>query len=52
MNQQANQSKRQLGVLDLAHKFLREHVQPGDTVIDATCGRGNDTKVLSVPSVG
>lgn len=46
MNQQANQAKRQLGVLDLAHKFLREHVQAGDLVIDATCGRGNDTKVL------
>lgn len=38
--------KRQLGVLDLAHRFLREHVRAGDTVIDATCGRGNDTKLL------
>lgn len=38
--------KRQLGVLDLAHKFLREHVHAGDTVIDATCGRGNDTRLL------
>ncbi|HBI85385.1 MAG TPA: SAM-dependent methyltransferase [Ruminococcus sp.] len=38
--------KRQLGVLDLAHKFLRERVQRGDTVIDATCGRGNDTRLL------
>lgn len=38
--------QRQLGVLDLAHRFLREHVHAGDTVIDATCGRGNDTKLL------
>lgn len=45
MNQQ-NKPQRQLGVLDLAHKFLRENVQPGDLVIDATCGRGNDTKLL------
>ena len=37
---------RQLGVLDLAHQFLREHVQPGDLCIDATCGRGNDTRLL------
>ena len=46
MNQENKSPKRQLGVLDLAHKFLREHVLPGDTVIDATCGRGNDTKLL------
>ena len=39
-------AKRQLGVLDLAHRFLREHVQAGDLCIDATCGRGNDTKLL------
>jgi SAM-dependent methyltransferase len=46
MNQEKKTPKRQLGVLDLAHRFLREHVSPGDTVIDATCGRGNDTKLL------
>lgn len=40
------QGKRQLGVLDLAHKFLREHVKPGDLCIDATAGRGFDTKLL------
>jgi len=39
-------SKRQLSVLDLAHKFLREHVKPGDICIDATAGRGFDTKLL------
>ena len=37
---------RQLGVLDLAHRFLRSHVQPGDLCIDATAGRGFDTKLL------
>jgi len=41
-----NASGRQLGVLDLAHRFLRERVQPGDLCIDATCGRGNDTRLL------
>ena len=46
MNQENHRPKRQLGVLDLAHRFLREHVRPGDIVIDATCGRGNDTKLL------
>lgn len=39
-------AKRQLGVLDLAHRFLREHVQAGDICIDATAGRGFDTKLL------
>ena len=38
--------QRQLGVLDIAHKFLREHVKPGDICIDATAGRGFDTKLL------
>lgn len=37
---------RQLSVLNLAHKFLREHVQPGDLCIDATAGRGFDTALL------
>lgn len=45
MKQQAK-PQRQLGVLDLAHRYLREHVQPGDLCIDATCGRGFDTKLL------
>lgn len=40
------QPKRQLGVLDLAHQFLRAHIQHGDLCIDATCGRGHDTKLL------
>ena len=46
MNQEKKSPKRQLGVLDLAHQFLRAHVREGDTVIDATYGRGNDTKLL------
>lgn len=37
---------KQLKVLDLAHRCLREHIRPGDTLIDATCGRGNDTRLL------
>ncbi|MCQ2407946.1 MAG: methyltransferase domain-containing protein [Oscillospiraceae bacterium] len=40
------QPKRQLGVLDLAHQFLRAQIRPGDFCIDATCGRGHDTKLL------
>ncbi|MBR6107690.1 MAG: class I SAM-dependent methyltransferase [Oscillospiraceae bacterium] len=39
-------AKRQLGVLDLAHRWLREHISAGDLCIDATVGRGNDTKLL------
>ena len=50
-------AKRQLGVLDLAHRWLTERVCAGDVCIDATCGRGNDTRLLcsltgSVPEVG
>lgn len=44
--QQQQKPKRQLGVLDLAHQFLRANVSAGDLCIDATCGRGNDTKLL------
>ena len=39
-------AKRQLGVLDLAHRWLTERVCAGDVCIDATCGRGNDTRLL------
>lgn len=41
-----NHTGRQLGVLDLAHRFLREHVAAGDICIDATAGRGHDTELL------
>ena len=46
MNPNEKSGGRQLGVLDLAHHWLREHVSPGDLCIDATCGRGNDTRLL------
>lgn len=34
-------------VIPYAHTLLKELVQVGDTVIDATCGNGHDTLVLS-----
>ncbi|MBA3958391.1 MAG: methyltransferase domain-containing protein [Parachlamydiaceae bacterium] len=33
--------------LDMAHSLWHESVQPGDTVIDATCGNGQDTRILA-----
>ncbi len=36
----------QRNTLGLAHAFLRQHVRPGDTCIDATAGRGRDTALL------
>ena len=33
--------------LDLAHHYWKSLVNPGDTVIDATCGNGHDTLVLA-----
>jgi predicted methyltransferase len=35
------------GILKYAHNLLEESVKKGDTVIDATCGNGNDTVFLS-----
>ncbi|WP_085991511.1 tRNA (mnm(5)s(2)U34)-methyltransferase [Oceanobacillus senegalensis] len=35
------------GVLNYAHYLLEESVNKGETVIDATCGNGNDTLFLS-----
>ena len=35
-----------LNTLWLAHKFVSEHVCPGDFCIDATAGRGRDTAFL------
>jgi hypothetical protein len=32
--------------LDLAHSYWKEIVQPGDIVIDGTCGNGHDTLIL------
>ncbi|WP_432774194.1 class I SAM-dependent methyltransferase [Brevibacillus gelatini] len=34
-------------VLEVARKLIRERVQPGETVIDATMGNGNDTLFLA-----
>ncbi|RAP77106.1 class I SAM-dependent methyltransferase [Paenibacillus montanisoli] len=36
-----------LSVLSMAHKLVKERVSPGDTVIDATCGNGVDTRFLA-----
>ena len=35
------------GAVALSHFFLRERVQPGDRVVDATCGNGHDTLFLA-----
>jgi len=36
-----------LSHLDVAHRYWKSLVTPGDTVIDATCGHGHDTLVLA-----
>ena len=33
--------------LGITHDYIRRLVQPGDTVIDATAGNGNDTLFLA-----
>lgn len=35
------------GILNYAHHLLEESINKGETVIDATCGNGNDTLFLS-----
>jgi len=35
------------GAVPLSHFLLRERVAPGDRVIDATCGNGQDTLLLA-----
>lgn len=35
------------GILHFAHHLMKKNIQPGDTVIDATCGNGYDTVFLS-----
>lgn len=35
------------GAVALSHFFLGERVQPGDRVVDATCGNGHDTLFLA-----
>lgn len=34
-------------ILNYSHHLLEEIISPGETVIDATCGNGNDTLFLS-----
>ncbi|MFB9325221.1 class I SAM-dependent methyltransferase [Paenibacillus aurantiacus] len=36
-----------LSVLSMAHRLVQERVQPGDAVIDGTCGNGVDTLFLA-----
>lgn len=36
-----------LNALGLSHRFMAEHIRPGDLCIDATAGRGRDTLFLS-----
>jgi hypothetical protein len=38
--------------LDLAHQYWKAIIQPGDTVIDATCGNGHDTLELALLTLG
>src|SRR5699024_11186677 len=35
------------GMLNFSHHLLEESIEKGETVIDATCGNGNDTLFLS-----
>jgi hypothetical protein len=36
----------ELNALALSHRFMREHIRPGELCIDATAGRGRDTALL------
>ncbi|QWV94307.1 class I SAM-dependent methyltransferase [Geomonas oryzisoli] len=42
-----NKAESLRGAVPLSHYFLRERVQPGDLVVDATCGNGFDTLLLA-----
>lgn len=35
------------GAVPLCHHFLRQRLRPGDRVVDATCGNGQDTLLLA-----
>lgn len=35
------------GAVPLAHFFLKERLKPGDAAVDATCGNGQDTLLLT-----
>ncbi|CQR48191.1 Ribosomal RNA small subunit methyltransferase H [Paraliobacillus sp. PM-2] len=34
-------------ILSFAHELIEAAIEPGDLVVDATCGNGNDTVILS-----
>lgn len=34
-------------ILDFSHQLLKDCIKEGETVVDATCGNGNDTLFLS-----
>lgn len=36
-----------LSILSMAHKLVKDHVSHSDTVVDATCGNGVDTRFLA-----
>jgi len=36
-----------IGVIQYSHKLLKQSIEKGELAIDATCGNGNDTIVLS-----
>lgn len=42
-----NDPRKHFSALQIIHKVLEEHIQPGDLCIDATAGRGKDTLFLS-----
>ncbi|MEZ6033636.1 MAG: FAD-dependent oxidoreductase [Planctomycetaceae bacterium] len=42
-----NHVKRSRSLTQLAHNVVRRIVRPGDTVVDATAGNGNDTQMLA-----
>lgn len=39
-------ARRSFNALNIINRALREHIKEGDTCIDATMGRGNDTLML------
>ncbi len=42
-----NEKEKRSPHIQMAHKYWQGHLQPGDCVIDATCGNGHDTLFLS-----
>ncbi|MBQ3841990.1 MAG: class I SAM-dependent methyltransferase [Ruminiclostridium sp.] len=42
-----NDPRKHFSALEIIHKILRDHINPGDICIDATAGRGRDTLFLA-----